>query len=171
MHRVTLVCLAVVLVSCAAAAQSSNPVSDAARQLLQRQSRNLIGAADGMPADKYGFKPTPAQEPFGHLMAHAAEANNLFCSKLTSLPPAKQELKDDSPKEQVVAALRASFDYCGKALAELQDSSMGNEAEVLGRKATRAVALVFLTNNWADHYGQASVYLRLNGVLPPSAQK
>jgi hypothetical protein len=31
------------------------------------------------------------------------------------------------------------------------------------------VALL-LASGWADHYGAAAMYLRLNGILPPSAQ-
>jgi hypothetical protein len=28
-----------------------------------------------------------------------------------------------------------------------------------------------LASGWADHYAAAAQYLRLNGILPPSAQK
>ena len=37
-------------------------------------------------------------------------------------------------------------------------------------KALRAFALIALTNDWADHYSSAAMYLRLNGLLPPTAQ-
>jgi hypothetical protein len=39
-----------------------------------------------------------------------------------------------------------------------------------GRKAPRDFALIALTNDWADHYS-AATYLRLNGLLPPTAKK
>jgi hypothetical protein len=28
-----------------------------------------------------------------------------------------------------------------------------------------------LAADWADHYGASAIYLRLNGVLPPTAKK
>jgi hypothetical protein len=28
-----------------------------------------------------------------------------------------------------------------------------------------------LASSWADHYAEAAMYLRLNGVLPPTARK
>jgi len=28
-----------------------------------------------------------------------------------------------------------------------------------------------LPSSWADHYGAAAMYLRLNGLLPPTAKK
>ena len=33
-----------------------------------------------------------------------------------------------------------------------------------------ARARVLLTNDWADHYSSAAMHLRLNGLLPPTAQ-
>src|SRR5918999_213477 len=40
---------------------ASAPVSDAVRSAAARAEKNFIGAAENMPADKYGFKPTAAQ--------------------------------------------------------------------------------------------------------------
>jgi hypothetical protein len=33
------------------------------------------------------------------------------------------------------------------------------------------MAMFIITNALADHYSVAAMYLRLNGMLPPSAQK
>ena len=54
----------------------SNPVVSTVRQMEARQSKNLIAAAEEMPADKYGYKPTPQQISFGHLVMHIAGSNN-----------------------------------------------------------------------------------------------
>jgi hypothetical protein len=32
------------------------------------------------------------------------------------------------------------------------------------------LAFIGLIADWADHYGQQAIYLRLNGVLPPTAR-
>jgi hypothetical protein len=41
-----------------------------------------------------------------------------------------------------------------------------------GRPAkARAWASIILASNWADHYAEAAMYLRLNGLTPPSAKK
>jgi hypothetical protein len=39
-----------------------------------------------------------------------------------------------------------------------------------GRHFPRAMAALGLASGWADHYAAAAQYLRLNGILPPSAQ-
>jgi hypothetical protein len=36
---------------------------------------------------------------------------------------------------------------------------------------TRAWISLVLAGAWADHYAEAAMYLRLNGVLPPTAKK
>ncbi len=54
---------------------TSNPVVSTVRQMEERQSKNLIGAADEMPADKYSYHPTPEQMSFAHLVIHVIESN------------------------------------------------------------------------------------------------
>jgi hypothetical protein len=164
----------VLLAACSAFAQqaatpSQNPVTDNVRQRLARQSKILIATAEAMPADKYDYKPTKDNMTFGHLMGHIVEANNFVCSKIAGQEH-KSDLKDGDPKDKVVAAMKESMDFCTKAMADAKDSQLGDEVEMFGgRKAPKAAAVVELPVDWADHYGAAALYLRLNGILPPSA--
>ena len=41
----------------------------------------------------------------------------------------------------------------------------------VGMNLTRAAAVLITVGDWADHYSQEANYLRLNGVLPPTAQR
>jgi|HubBroStandDraft_6_1064221.scaffolds.fasta_scaffold48411_4 hypothetical protein len=86
--------------------------------------------------------------------------------------PKAQELKETDGKDKLVAALKASFDFCNTSMRKVTDATLGDTIEVWGyRKAPRAFALIALTNDWADHYSTAAMYLRLNGLLPPTAKK
>ena len=164
--------LCILLAATAALAQDKNPVTSVVKEILPRQQRNLVGAVEEMPAEKFSYKPTEPQMTFGHLVLHVIESNNLFCSKAGNLPePKAADLKESDGKDKLVAALKASFDFCTTALGKVDDSKLGDEVELFGgRKAPRAAALIGLTNSWADHYSSAATYLRLNGLLPPSAQ-
>src|SRR6266568_7773546 len=51
------------------AAQAQNPVTNGIRAMAQRQTKNIVDAAEEMPADKYGYKPTPAQMSYGDVVA------------------------------------------------------------------------------------------------------
>ncbi len=162
-----------VLPLAAAAQQASNPVIDALRQVEERQSKNLIAAADEMPADKFSFSPTPQQMSFGHLILHIATSNNFLCSKIGNVPmPQAAKVADTDPKDKLVAALKDSFDFCSSALGKATDAHLGEEIDFFGgRKATRAMAALSIAADWGDHYSAAAMYLRLNGMLPPTAKK
>ena len=150
----------------------SNPVTETARNMLERQEKNFTAAAEEMPADKYAYKPTEQQMSFGKLVAHITTSNNFLCSKLTSQTAPPQQISETDPKDKLLTELKSSFDYCHTALNNLQDSQLGQPVTLFGgRQGNKAAALIGLTNDWADHYSQAAIYLRLNGMLPPTAKK
>ena len=150
---------------------SKNPVTDAVREILPRQEKNLIAAVEEMPADKFGYSPTPAQITFGHLVLHVTISNIELCSKAASMPPPPLKPMPETDKERLQAGLTRSFLFCEAAMGKVDDSKLGNPVELFGgRQGTVASALISLTNDWADHYSAAAMYLRLNGLLPPSAQ-
>ncbi len=63
-------------------AASTSPVADALRQMQQRFGRILVAAAEAMPAEKYNYRPTPAQMSFAQIQVHLAnEGNDQLCSK------------------------------------------------------------------------------------------
>jgi hypothetical protein len=155
----------------AKAEPSKNPVSDAVREIFSRQQKNLLAAVDEMPADKFGYTPTPAQMTFGHLVLHIATTNVELCSKTSGMPPPPLRAAAETDKDRLQATLTRSFLYCEAALSKIDDSKLGNSVEIFGGKQTSiASALIILTNSWADHYSEAAMYLRLNGLLPPTAQ-
>lgn len=167
------VVLFLVMSTVAALAQpAKNPVTNVVREILPRQQKNLVAAVEEMPADKFGYKPTKEQMSFAHLVGHIVESNYFLCAKAGDVPePKTEEPKDTDSKDKLVAALKASFDFCNTALAKADDSKLGDPIELWGgRKATRAFAWIALPSDWADHYGAAAMYLRLNGMLPPTAQ-
>ena len=155
-----------------APAPSITPISDALRLGLTRSAKNMTAAVEAMPADKFSFKPTPDQITFGHLALHIAESNNLFCSKVSgAAAPEAAKLTETDPKEKLVAAVKASFDYCSSSLAKVDDSHLTDSIPLFnGRSFSRAAVMFILYGSWADHYSAQSMYLRLNGVLPPTAQ-
>ena len=125
-----------------------------------------------MPADKFSYHPTEQQITFGHLVLHIIQSNNGLCSRIGDVPETKPTgLKESDGKDKLVEALKASFEFCSTALSKVDDSKLGDEVQLFGgHKGTRAFALIALTNDWADHYASAAMYLRLNGLLPPTAQ-
>jgi hypothetical protein len=160
--------------STSAAATSPNPVSDALRQMEQRYARILVAAAEAMPAEKYNYRPTPAQMSFAAIQVHLAnEGNDLLCGKVAgTTPPARANAADTTlSKEQLVARLKETFAFCEQAFAKLDDSKLNTPIQLFGPNPFSMASAMFITvGDWADHYSQEANYLRLNGILPPTAQ-
>ncbi|HLW51237.1 MAG TPA: DinB family protein [Candidatus Angelobacter sp.] len=156
----------------AVAQQTKSPVSDVARAMLGGREKNTVAAFESMPADKYNFKPSADQMTFGHLASHIVSSNYYFCSNVGDVErPKTEELKGDEGKEKLVAALKASFEFCHTALAKADDSKLGDSITWFDNKPRpRAWAFMGLSASWADHYGMAAMYLRQNGILPPGAE-
>jgi DinB family protein len=152
---------------------TANPVSDTVRQFLATHSKNLIASAELMPADKYAYHPTPAQMTFGELVVHVVQTNEFLCSAIAGAPkpPPTTPVATD-PKEALVKAIKDSFDHCAAALASVNDKQLGDPISMgRGPSPPRAYMMITIAADWADHYSTAASYLRLNGLLPPTARQ
>jgi uncharacterized damage-inducible protein DinB len=172
MTKLGCVCAVVMLIS-PLFAQEKNSVASALREMEQGRSKNMVAAAEEMPADKYSYKATPEQMSFGHLVLHIADANYGLCSKIGGVAaPGLPKLSESDAKDKLVERMKASFDFCSTALAKLDDSNLGEMLTLFGeRKASRAMAMLILASSWGDHYSLEASYLRANGHLPPTAKK
>jgi hypothetical protein len=168
----SLVAFATLCLTTTAAAQGA-PLADAFREMTGRQAKNLVAAAEEMPAAKYGYKPTPAQMSFGAVIAHLSGGNDFFCSKLSGTEaPKRKDLAKDAGKDALVGRLKETFEFCDTALAKLDDSKLAEELPFFGeRKISRGAMMLATAEDWGDHYSQLANYLRLNGMLPPTAKK
>jgi hypothetical protein len=169
----TLAALAALCLTTSATAQSAAPLADAFREMAGHQSKNLVAAAEEMPESKYGYKPTPSQMSFGDVISHLAEGNDYFCSNIGGVDtPKRTELAKDAGKDKKVARLKETFQFCETALAKLDDSKLGAKLPWFGkREISRAGMMLATAEDWGDHYSQLANYLRLNGLLPPTAKK
>jgi uncharacterized damage-inducible protein DinB len=170
--RILAMTIALSTLPCLAAAQSAS-VSEAFRDQATRASKNLLDAANEMPADKYTFKPTPAQMSFGDIVAHLVEGNDYLCGVISGAKaPARAKVTGASSKDALVGELKDSFAFCNESLAKLDDSKLDEQLPFFGGKTRSRANILFVTvGDWADHYSQSAIYLRLNGLLPPTAKK
>ncbi len=164
----------ILLASTTAFAQEpANPVVGTAKEIFTRQAAFMVAAAELMPAEKYAYQPTPGQMSYGKVVAHVIQANYGVCGMLSGDSAGKgPAVTDATPKDQLIPALKASFATCQKALDGLQDAQLGGTITYFGgAKKPRSRALFELTDDLEDHYSQMAMYLRLNGMIPPSAKK
>ncbi len=156
----------------AVASAQASPLAAAFRSNAAMMGKNLIAAAEVMPADKYSFKPTPAQMSYADIVMHLAGGNDALCALIAgTTAPTRTKISASAGKDALVARLKETFAFCDKSLAGLDDSKLGESLTLWGDKTTRAQAELETTGDWADHYSQMAIYLRLNGQLPPTAKK
>jgi uncharacterized damage-inducible protein DinB len=131
----------------------------------------ITKSAEQMPEADYAFKATPEVRSFGQIVGHIADANYMFCSTvLGEANPSPGVEKTKTSKADLVAALKASYEYCGRAYA-IPDADTGTKFTLFGQEFTRAGGLMInTTHNW-EHYGNIVTYLRLKGQVPPSSKQ
>ena len=191
------VCL-VLAMSCAAAnaqmpASNSGPAagtiaapSKAVDSQLSLIEAEMMGAVKAMPAEKFSFAPSaaifaPSATPqfatvrtFAQQATHVAQANYFFYMTVSGAKPDVDmaAIAKMTKKEDVVAALAASFAFGHKAIATLTPE---NAFEVVKIPEpgfyTRATLAEFGVSHAFDHYGQMVEYLRMNGIVPPASAK
>lgn len=156
-----------------ASSQQASPVADAFRDYAKSSAKNLIAAAEAFPADKYTYKPTPVQMSVGDIVVHLAQGNDYLCGAIGGMKaPDRSKMAGTDSKDALMARLRETFAFCDQALASLTDANLGEELPFFGgRKMTRAAIMTITTGDWADHYSQYANYMRLNGLLPPTAKR
>lgn len=126
----------------------------------------LVEAFDSIPAARYDYRPTPSQQTVGYIAQHLEAANYSLCDRLgnakhpaTARDSLADTLKARWPKDTLVARLEASLRFCYAAL-----DRMGK----LKSPAQASTLLAFETD-LAEHCSQIAVYMRLLGMVPPSA--
>jgi len=91
-------------ISSAQTVAPSNPVAQGFRDYESSSATNLIAAAEEFPADKYSFKPTPAQMSVADIIVHLSRGNDFFCSKLSGgKAPIRTKIAATDSKAALVA--------------------------------------------------------------------
>ena len=164
-----------------AAGPPANPITSVFQGRIRALHRNVAQAFDSIPADKFGYKPTPAQLTIGYIAQHLANDNYFFCNNFGAAKGTRaaadtttaDSVKATWPKEQLVSQLKASFAFCEQALGQLDDAKLADQVTMTfrgqSRQVPRAQMVLGHALDLADHYSQLANYMRLNNILPPTA--
>lgn len=155
----------------AAALNAQNPLSADLKNSYTFIKGTLIKSADEMPEADYSFKASSTERTYGEIIGHIADVQLALCGN------AKGESKkgtagSKTTKADLVAALKASFDYCDGVYDSMTDADAATKVTMFGpNKATKLAVLNFNISHDNEMYGQLVVYLRIKGLVPPSSQR
>jgi uncharacterized damage-inducible protein DinB len=152
---------------------------------LSIEEREITGAADSMPEDKYSFAPTNGEfkgvRTFAQQVKHIATTNDRVFGAILGQPPAtpaSQFEAENGPdsvqtKAQIMEYLKESFALGHKAIATInaENAFVDLEKSPIPFLRTPAAIVIFDCAHSMDHYGQMVEYLRDNGIVPPASRQ
>ncbi|MGC2398337.1 MAG: DinB family protein [Acidobacteriaceae bacterium] len=162
------------LFAASAFAAQANP-GEVFGKLLSGQEKQVVGLAEAMPADKYSFAPSTGQfngvRTFAQQLTHVAAAQYFFFGAFGVKPSIDpKSLEKLTSKEEVIKALKDSFEFAQKAAETMTAQNAFEEIQERDGTNTRASIVAFSLAHTNDHYGQMIEYLRMNGVVPPGSR-
>ena len=154
---------------------------------LRGIEREIMGAAEAVPEDKFDFSPATGNipgdfktpEPVRTLagqLKHIGEALDAYSAGIMGQKPSSsgengpQNIKT---KQEVIDYLKGAF---AKAHSAIDTITSQNATEEMPspfggtRKVTRLNLAVQMIGHSNNHYGQIIEYLRMNGIVPPESR-
>lgn len=163
--------LAVAVPACAPPADAGDGVVVASVTPRFRElSTWLVQTVEQVPDSLYGYKPNPAVRSISELMGHVANAHYLFCSAaLGEEQPEHPDFEKATDKVTLLKGMNESVAYCERAY-QITDGEAMKATQFFGSTMTRLAVLIWNATHDGEHYGNLVVYLRANGMVPPSSQ-
>jgi hypothetical protein len=153
------------------------------RQVSQYE-KNVVDAAEAMPADKFDFTPATLNIPgaaykdvrtFAQLVKHTATANYRLWTNITGEKMPENIKGTNGPDElktkaEIIQFLKDSFAMGHRAAKTVTAQNALEEIAWFRGTAPRLFVASGAVVHAADEYGQMVEYLRMNGIVPPASR-
>ena len=172
--RACLVVFAVVAAAVPSLLSAQTPTPSLAKELaasFQRAATEILDVAEVMPAEKYGYKPTPEISSFGDQLVHVAGITQRF---IDSAKGTKTDAHHGAmAKPEVIGLLKQTFQSAQEMITPLTDAQLLEPVKFPfgDRTVTRATFWQGPLYQIRNHHGQLVVYLRMNGIVPPTSAR
>ena len=178
MKTLTYACVvffAVVAAAVPSLLSAQTPAPSLAKELtttFQRAATEILDVAEVMPAEKYGFKPTPEISSFGDQLVHVGGITQRF---IDTAKGTKTEAAHHGAmgKPETIDLLKKTFQSAQDTISPLTDAQLLEPVKFPfgDRTVTRATFWQGPLYQIRNHYGQLVVYLRMNGIVPPTTAR
>ena len=139
----------------------------------QRATTDLIDVAQAMPEEKYAYKATPEISTFREQLVHVADATQRFIDTAKGTKSEAGHSHRAMSKAEVIALLKQTFQTGQEMLGALTDAQLLEQVKFPfgNRMVTRFTFWQGPLYQVRNHHGQLVVYLRLNGIVPPTTAR
>ena len=177
MKTVTYACLLFCAVVAAVAASSLSAQTTSpsvVKELVatwQRAATDIIDVAEAMPEQKYDYKPVPEIATFRDQLVHVTGIAQRF---IDSAKGTKSEHPHKAvTKAEVIGLLKQTLQTGQEMLGSLTDAQLLEQVKFPfgDRMVTRFTFWLGPLYQFRNHHGQLVVYLRMNGIVPPTTAR
>ena len=151
---------------------------------VSNYEKNVVDAAEAMPADKFDFTPATLNIPgaaykdvrtFAQLVKHTATANYRLWTNITGEKMPENIKGTNGPDElktkaEIIQFLKDSFAVGHRAAKTVTAQNALEEIAWFRGTAPRLFVASGAIIHAADEYGQMVEYLRMNGIVPPASR-
>ena len=123
--------IAMIVFGGAVMAYAQNPLTTELRQGYNEIKTAMTKAADEMPEADYNFAPGPGSRPYGATMLHGAQVQAAVCG-MASGKQAPRFDQAKTGKSDVVAAVKAAFEFCDPIYAAATDADATKMVKAFG---------------------------------------
>lgn len=132
--------------------------------------KKLVSLAEAFPAAKYSWRPGEGVRSTGEVFAHVAQANYMLPALLGVKVPdgiGTDLEKKLTKKNEIVAALKRSFEHLRASTAGLSDADLARPVKLFQRESSVLGTYFLATGHLHEHLGQMIAYARTSGIVPP----
>lgn len=139
----------------------------------QRAGTDIIDVAEAMPEEKYGYKATPEIATFRDQLVHLAGVTQRFIDTAKGTKSEAGHPHATMTKAEVIALLKQTLQAGQEMLGSLTDAQLLEQVKFPfgNRMVTRFTFWQGPLYQVRNHHGQLVVYLRLNGIVPPTTAR
>ncbi len=137
----------------------------------QEARDHCLEVARAMPAEGYGYKPTPVSKSFGEQMVHIGYTIKLLTQRYVegmevtpNAPDANQMTRDE-----ILELLEDGFAYTEQVIRSVGQEQLDQTCVMYhsGNTVNRAFAFFYVQDHLTNHRAKANLYLRMKGITPP----
>lgn len=169
-------------------AQASPAPAATLSSVVDRQvssyEKNVVEAAEAMPAEKFDFNPSSLNIPnsaykdvrsYAQLVKHIATANYRLWAGLAGEKVPDNIKGTNGPdelktKDEIIKFLKDSFAVGHQAAKNLTAENALEQVPFFRGTQPRIYVVTAPVIHAADEYGQMVEYLRMNGITPPASR-
>ena len=142
---------------------------------FERGKAMSLAYIDAMPEEAFGFRPAEGSRSYAEQFLHSSQGTiGLTANGSGASPIYKGQNLEKNPDFQTKAEVRRlvteSFDFAIAAIQKMDPATFDEIVERGPFKVTRLGWVHKAKEHLNHHRGQAAVYLRLKGIVPPQYQ-